>query len=131
VNERHDEDRRLVDALRHLAGEIHQLQHAFLDRMAEMECKIMSAISDYATAVNASFDAIDKAMDGVNTSLSGVSDDVAFLKETILQLQTTPEDVALLTAAQTRATGLADRFTAFQAAIEALNAATERPSPPA
>ena len=126
----------MAEAVRLLACEIHDLRHnnnnnAILCRLAEMENKIMSAISDYSVEVNKSFDAIDTAMEGVNTSLSGVSDDVAFLKETILQLQTTPEDVALLTAAQTRATGLADRFTAFQSAIETLNAATERPAPPA
>lgn len=97
--------------------------------------KIMSKISDYTTAVNAKFDEIDSGLETSNTKLTGITDDVAFLKETIEKLQSnpgpiTPEDQALLDAAQARVNGAATKIAAFKTALEALDAATERPIEP-
>lgn len=95
----------------------------------------MSKISDYTTAVNAKFDEIDSGLETSNTKLTGITDDVAFLKETIEKLQSnpgpiTPEDQALLDAAQARVNGAATKIAAFKTALEALDAATERPIEP-
>lgn len=94
---------------------------AILNRLAEMEKRIMSAISDYAGRVSTAFDKISTAVDGV-------VDDVAFLKEEIVKLQNspgpiTPEDQATLD-------GLEARANTTVAALEALDAATARPPTP-
>lgn len=96
----------------------------------------MSAEVDaYAAAVNKSYDEIDAALEVASTKFAGITDDVAFLKETIEKLQNNPgpisaEDQALLTAAQTRANGLATKVNGFKDALTALDEATERPEPP-
>ncbi len=105
------------------------------DDLRAMEKRIMDAITNYATSVNAAFDEIDTAVTAAGEQLTGLVDDVAFLKETIDKLQNspgtlTPEDQALLDAAQARTGGLVTRFGAFKDAITALNAATERPATP-
>jgi len=101
----------------------------------EMEKRIMSAISDYAAKVNASFDAIEAGVMAANTSLTGLVDDVAYLKEVIDKLQNnpgpiSPEDQALLDSAQARTDALGTRVEAFRAAIGTLDAATDRPAVP-
>lgn len=94
-----------------------------------------SPIKVYTDAVNKTFDLIDQGLDaGVNSAV-GVADDVAFLKETIDRLQNnpgpiSPEDQALLDAAQTRATASASRSSALRDALKALDDATARPTPP-
>lgn len=95
----------------------------------------MSAVSDYAVEVNKSFDEVDAALEVASTKFAGITDDVAFLKETIDKLQNNPgpistEDQTLLTAAQTRATGLATKVNGFKDALTKLDEATERPEPP-
>lgn len=100
-----------------------------------MEKRIMSAISDYAAKVNASFDAIEAGVMAANTSLTGLVDDVAYLKEVIDKLQNnpgpiSPEDQALLDSAQARTDALGTRVEAFRAAIGTLDAATDRPAVP-
>lgn len=109
--------------------------NAILDRLAQVETHIMSAISDYAVSVNTAFDAIDTALETATGKLTGIADDVTFLKETIDQLQNNPgpisvEDQALLSAAQTRANGLVTKVQGFSTALEAVDDATERPEPP-
>src|SRR5574342_265222 len=71
----------------------------------EQHIQIMSAISDYAAAVNASYDEIDASQTALETAVTGVADDVAYQKDGIDKLQNspgqiTPEDQALLDAAQ-------------------------------
>lgn len=61
VNERHDEDRRednrLADAVRLLAGEIHELRHnrthVILDRLTQMENKIMATQAELSADLRA------------------------------------------------------------------------------
>lgn len=118
---------KLVDELRNQNG-----QQAILNRLAQMETKIMSAISDHTDAVNKAFDAIDTAVEGLTKSQTGIADDVTYLKEVIDKLQTTPgpisaEDQKLLDAAQARANGAVVKVAASKEALEALDAATERP----
>jgi len=77
--------------------------------------KIMSAISDFATAQNAFFDRMEVAK-------TGITADLVELKRLILELQNspgviTPEDQALLDALQTRANVMA-------ANVETLDAMT-------
>lgn len=103
--------------------------------LGNMEKRIMSAISDWKEAVDKTFDEIDTKLDTANTKLTGLTDDVAFLKETIEKLQTnpgpiTPEDQALLDAAQARVNSLSAKAAAVATALEALDAATERPPAP-
>jgi len=116
----------LAEAILALAREIHELHlslnnNAVLCRIAEMENKIMSAISDYGDRVNSAFDRLGTAVDGI-------ASDVDFLKAEILKLQTnpgpiSPEDQAILDGIQSRADTLA-------AKVEALDAATEQvPTP--
>lgn len=101
----------------------------------KLGCKIMSAISDWKTKLDLTFDEIDTKLDTANTKLTGLTDDVAFLKETIEKLQTnpgpiTPEDQTLLDAAQARVNSLSAKAAAVSTALEALDAATERPVAP-
>lgn len=61
VNERHDEDRRednrLADAVRLLAGEIHELRHdrshVILDRLTQMENRIMATQAELSADLRA------------------------------------------------------------------------------
>jgi enamine deaminase RidA (YjgF/YER057c/UK114 family) len=103
--------------------------------LERLEKTIMSAISEYAAAVNTSFDEIDSALESVTKSVTGVADDVTYLKETIDKLQNNPgpisdEDQALLNAAQSRAASAASKLTAAKTALVELDAATERPEVP-
>lgn len=96
----------------------------------------MSApIEQHAEAQRVAFDAIDVATGQLETIGTNLVDDIAFLKETIDKLQTnsgpiTPEDQALLDAAQARTNALVARLQGFKAALEALDAATERVAVP-
>lgn len=103
--------------------------------LVTLEQRIMSALSDYVGEVNKSFDEVDAALETSNSKLAGITDDVAYLKETIDKINTnpgpiTPEDQALLDGAKARAAAAATKLTAFKTALEALDAATERPVPP-
>lgn len=60
MNERHDEDRRedrLADAVRLLAGEIHELRHnrthVILDRLTQMENRIMATQAELSADLRA------------------------------------------------------------------------------
>lgn len=78
-----------------------------------LERKVMSAISDFQTRVNAKLEAI-------GTGIDGIDGDVKFLKEQIAALQAsvgtvTPEDQAIIDAMEARIGTLADRVTAVDA----------------
>lgn len=95
----------------------------------------MPGIKDYVAATNAAFDAIDTALDTAQTHASGLADDVAFLKDTIKQLQDNPgpisaEDQALLDAAQARVNGMGNKASSLATALSNLDDATQRPAPP-
>lgn len=95
------------------------------------------AIEDYSAAVNAAFDGISTSVDEIVASQTGIAADVTFLKDTIDKLQNnagpiSPEDQALLDAAQARVNGLATKIGEASTALKALDAATEEPpAPPA
>ena len=81
----------------------------------------MSKISEYTDKVNLGFGKLETAIDGVAA-------DVTFLKDTITQMQNnpgpiSPEDQALLNAAEARLTVLVEKLTA-------LDALTTPPAPP-
>ncbi len=81
--------------------------------LKEMEHKIMSAISDFATKQNAFNDRID-------TAIADLQGDVQNLNDTITQLQNspgtiTPDDQALLDAIQTRTEGVTTKLEALDA----------------
>lgn len=100
-----------------------------------MEQRLMSAISDYVARVEAKFTEIEGGLTGLETAVTGVADDVAFLKETIEQLQNnpgpiSPADQALLDAAEARLATLSTRTTAAKDALATVDAATNRPPPP-
>lgn len=92
--------------------------------LKEMENKIMSAISDYATAQNAKLDALA-------TSVDGIVQDVAFLKAKIEALQNSTgtvnaEDQALLDSLQNRIGTLSDKVKALDDATDS----SQNPPPP-
>lgn len=94
-----------------------------------------SAIQDYVTAVDTSYNTIDEAVSALETSLAGVTDDVNYLKEKITALENspggiTPADQELLTGALTRVTALAARLATVNSALADLDKATTRPEPP-
>jgi len=101
-----------------------------------MEKRIMSKITDFATAQTAFNARIGTAIDGVATSVSGLTDDVAALNAKILELQNsagqvTPEDQALIDELQVSGEALATRAEAASQALAALDALTppEVPAP--
>lgn len=105
-------------------------QKAILQRLAEMEWRIMSAISDYTTRVDAKFDGISTSVDEIVASQAGIATDVGNLKDIILKLQDntgpiSPEDQALLDAGVVKITALAEKTAAVSAALKELDAATE------
>jgi hypothetical protein len=119
-----------------LGGVLEQLKdnkhNAILRRMAELEEKVMSAISDYSTVVDATFTAIGTSVDEIVASQAGITLDVAGLKEIILRLQNnpgpiSPEDQALLDSGVAKVTALAGRVAAVSSALKELDAATEAP----
>lgn len=84
-----------------------------LNDSKEREIQIMSAISDYAARVQASFDRI-------STGIDGLAGDIASLKALVDQLQNSPgaidpADQALLDQIEAMASGLGDRITALDA----------------
>ncbi len=102
-----------------------------LQRLNQIESKLMSAISDYTTAVNAKLDEIDTEVSVLTAGITGVSQDVAFLKDAIEKLQTNPQDQALLDASIARVNSLSDKLKPLSDSIAALDAATDStPTPP-
>jgi len=81
--------------------------------LKELEHKIMSAISDFTTKVQAFFDRQDKA-------ITDLQDDVKTLNDQIAALQAsngaiTPEDQAALDAITERASTISDKLDALDA----------------
>lgn len=120
----------LGDLIRHQNN-----NQAILQRIAEMENRIMSKISEHDEAMNAKFAEIGEGVDELVTAVTGISGDVGSLKEIILKLETnpgpiSPEDQALLTSGVVKVTALAERVKALAAAAKTLDAATETPATP-
>lgn len=133
-----DRDDPLVAVALQMVRELHEIHeqlqlinknNAILLRLAEMETRIMSAISEYTDAVDAKFAEIGTSVDELVASVAGVTGDVATLKELILKLENnpgpiTPEDQALLTKSLAMVTALADKTKAVADALKALDAET-------
>lgn len=126
---RKDENKELADSVRALACAIESAAKELREHfklvtkcdLKEMECRIMSKISEFGIVVNTRFDELATAVDGVVA-------DVEFLKKEIERLQTNPgpisaEDQAILDSIQSRADQLSEK-------VKALDAATEQPLPP-
>lgn len=95
-------------------------QQAVLNRIAQLETKIMSAISDFAAKQNEFNNRQDAAIQGLTDDIKVLNDKITELQNTAGQI--TPEDQALLDAIQARAE-------AATAKLEALDALTP-PKPP-
>lgn len=92
----------------------------------------MSQISELTDRFNTRFDEISTGVDEIAASVPAITGDVVFLKETIAKLQSnpgtfTPEDQALVDAAEARLNDLSSRVTAVAAAVKELDQQTENP----
>jgi len=137
VSDKNKEDR-LADAIEHLSQVLDGFDKtkSILCRIEEMECKIMSKISEYSDRVSAAFDAIGASVDSVVTSVSGIAGDITELKRIIAELQTnpgpiSPEDQALLDSLEVKVSSLVARADAVKTSLADLDAQTENvPTPP-
>jgi uncharacterized phage infection (PIP) family protein YhgE len=98
-----------------------------------LEDKIMSAISDFITVVNTGFTKLGDDLTGVKAKLGVVVDGIAKLDDLITKLQNspggiTPQDQALLDAAQAQVQSLVTQADDVAAAADAIN--TTPPPPP-
>lgn len=138
------EDKHLAEALESLACAIRTLAEqlssqngtqAILDRIAQLERNMTKEIQEFSDAVDVKFTEIGNDVDELLTNLGGVAKDVQELKDIITKLETNPgpisaEDQALLTSAVAKVTALSERVKAANAAVKALDDATETPPVP-
>jgi len=101
-----------------------------LDRIVQLERRVMSVISEYNDRVIAQFTAISSAVDRLVASQVNLTNDIGGLKEIIRKLQEnpgpiSPEDQALLTQGEALIAGIATRTQAVADALAALDAQTE------
>lgn len=115
----------------------------------QMECRIMSKVTEYIAASDAKFaelatsaDELQASQTVIGSSLTGVAADIAFVKAKLEEIQNNPgpistEDQAALNASLDRMSGLTNRFTTLSAglkaqadAIKALDEATAQPELP-
>lgn len=115
----------LADAIVLLTCELKEIRNdkhnAILQRLAQLENKIMTAIETYGQAVNTAFDKIGTAVDGV-------ASDVKWLKDEILKLQNTPGPISA--SDQAILDGIQARAEAVVAKVEALDSLTVPPATP-
>lgn len=138
------DENKLEEAICGLAGMIGQLvrelshinkNNAILQRLAEMEERIMSRVTDFAVAQKAYNDRQAIAIDNIVASQAGITGDVAELKRLIEELQNspggiTPEDQALLDELQATGEAATAKLEAQAAALAALDEATPPVVPP-
>lgn len=86
---------------------------AILKRIAEMEGKIMSAISQFAEKQAAFNDKIDAAVTGLTEDIEALNDKIEELQNTAGEI--TAEDQALLDAIETRSDAIATKLAALDA----------------
>lgn len=133
---------RQVDAILLVARELHEIHgqiekhnnNAVLCRIAEMENKIMSAISDFAAKQNAFNARQAEAQQAVTEGLADLTGDIQTLNDKITELQNspgqvTPEDQALLDGIVAQSEANAAKAEALADAIKTLAALTP-PKPP-
>lgn len=102
--------------------------------LRETETRIMSAISNFATAQAAFNTRLDGAIVGLQTALHGITGDIAGLNALILELQASagqisPGDQLLLDELQAQSEVLAVRTEAVAAALAALDSLTPPVAP--
>lgn len=95
----------------------------------------MSAISDYAAAVETAFSNINVSVETLGTGITGVTKDVADLKAIIEQINNNPgpistEDQALLTNSLAKLDGLKSTLQSLAEAASNLDNATGEPPVP-
>lgn len=99
--------------------------------LEEMEKRIMSKFSDYATKQEAFNDRTEKALDSIVASNAGITQDIADLNKAIIDAQNSPEDVAKMEALREKGEALAVKAEAQATALAALDAQTPPAPPPA
>lgn len=126
----------LASVVDKLACAVSQLSNnqAVLNRIAQLERTIMSAIGDYAARVNTAFDTIGTSVDEIVLAQTGIAGDVTELKRIILELQSNPgpissEDQALLDAGEAKVNALVTKTSAVASALKELDAQTEGAPP--
>lgn len=158
VEGRRDKPPELAESLYFLTREVHELHKALstiinnsavLNRIAEMETRIMGKVTDFAVAQKAFNErqavAIDKLAAAATTqatATTGLAEDIKTLNDKITELQNssggvTPEDGVLIDELQAqgealtaRAEGVATAAEAQAAALEALDSQTPPVVPP-
>lgn len=103
--------------------------------LREVERRIMSAISEFASKQNQFNARLGAAVDGAVGSITGLTGDIQTLNDKITELQEsggqiTPADQALLDELSAMGEGLATKSEALAAALAALDNLTP-PKPPA
>lgn len=141
-HDKHDDDKdslaiavtRLARSIESLASDVNTKQ--VLQKLDQMEGKIMSVISEFAAKQKAFNDRQSAAIDAATTSVTGLSGDIQALNDKITELQNsqgsvTPEDQALLDELQTAGDALATKVEGVSSALAALDALTPPTPPPA
>lgn len=145
-DERRDKPPELAEGIFYLTRELHEVHrainshignNAILTRLAEMEERIMSKISDFAAAQKAFNSEIGKDIDSLVTSAeaqatatAGLAGDIDNLNAKIVELQNsqggvTPEDQVLIDELQAEGAATAARVKAAAAASAAHAAALQ------
>lgn len=126
MNRDHDHARdlsTLIDVVARLERQLEALPRlATKHDLHETQCKIMSAISDFAAQVDAFNDKVDKAIDGLQADVNDLKQQIAVLQNSSGAI--TPEDQATLDRIQQRAAAVADKLSALDAQTE------QAPTPP-
>lgn len=104
--------------------------------LKEMECRIMSVISDHLAKQTAFNTRQAAAIDQVVASIAGVTSDIKTLNDKITELQNssggvTPEDQILINELETKGDELATKAEGLAAALKALDDQTPPVVPPA
>lgn len=130
----------LTAAVLQCAREIHELHlshnnNAILQRIAQMEERIMSVISDFAAKQKAFNDRQTAAVDKLVTGVEGLTGDIKTLNDKITELQNspggvTPEDQVLINELETAGEALATKAEAIATAIDQLDSQTPPVVPP-
>lgn len=112
----------LTTVVRDLVLEIRELRSSLgiVKKLEQMEIRIMSAISEFSTKLQAFFARSDAAIAGLTADVESLADQIRKLQETAGQI--TPEDQALLDDIEARTDAVATK-------LEALDNLTP-PTPP-
>jgi hypothetical protein len=141
---RHDGDEQLAQAVLRLAHEFavfnnewHKSHSGFVTKqdLKQLEEKIMSAISEFATKQKAFNDRQAAAIDSAVTALTGLTGDIVELNRKITELQNssggvTVEDQKTIDELQVQGEAVATKAEALAAALQTLDSQTPPVVPP-